>query len=76
MQPFDEPVAEPLWVAALLDQTDVPGESDHAPTISGTGVPTVRAEFVRRVGRAGLGEDEAPVRRTGLAALDRQLRGQ
>jgi hypothetical protein len=68
MESPDQPVAEPDWVSALLNGTGRLNllESDQ------TG-PTVRAEFVRRVGRADLGADRDAVLRAGLAALDGRL---
>jgi hypothetical protein len=68
MESPDESVAEPEWVSALLDATDrlnVPESHQNGPT--------VRAEFVRRVGRSDLGADQDTVLRAGIAALDGRL---
>ena len=68
MESPDGSVVEPEWVRALLDPTDplnVPENQQNGPT--------VRAEFVRRVGRSDLGPDEQTVLRAGLAALDGRL---
>ena len=69
MESPEEHIAEPAWVSAVLDETDRP----NLPEYHQNG-PTVRAEFVRRVMRADLGQDQELVLRAGMAALDRQLR--
>jgi hypothetical protein len=69
MESPDQHMAEPDWVSALLDRAD----RVNPPECHQNG-PTVRAEFVRRVLRADLGQDQEPVLRAGMAALDHQLR--
>jgi hypothetical protein len=61
-------VAEPEWVSAVLDATGSLNMPEHVQN-----GPTVRAEFVRRIGRSDLGADQEPVLRAGIAALDGEL---
>ena len=67
---YGHSVVEPEWVSAVLDAFDplnVPENQQNGPT--------VRAEYVRRVGRSDLGADRDAVLRAGVAALDGRLEG-
>ena len=64
----DNSVAEPEWVRAVLEATVPLDTPEHVQN-----GPTVRAEFVRRIGRSDLGADQQPVLRAGIAALDGAL---
>ena len=67
---YQQSVVEPEWVRAVLDAT----ERLNLPETQQNG-PTVRAEYVRRVLRSDLGDDQEAVLRAGVAALDGRFGG-